>query len=463
MATYISDTDVPEGSQTYGVCSSASTTTFATKFLADYNCTADGTETVTTITLNTCMSETFYSGMQYYKWMCTDSTDLPVTYDSVVINTYTGACNDYPVAFSAFVEDKCIDHYGDSGNSSASYSCEFDTDEGYVPVKTYYNSSQECSGFSHDIMLPEECTAQYTYYPNPLEEESSSSSSSYYMYSYYNYDVDDVGLYSQAYCYAYSTLRPSLKPTNMPTFKAGSPTPAPTDARIIDISVQQTIDNFGVSSYYSNTAVYEYTIAEAISEALEASELTGAITISSIVESTRRRLLDSRELTTASVVVSYTIVANALAFSSPDKAFTSYVTAIDKSISSGSFNNALQASAVANNAVGLAGASSSSPVTATYVAPQTWNDDTTNNDDDDDDNNGLSNGAIAGIVVMVLVIVGGTSFFAYRYYKRSTTEKSLRELLTDNSSPNRKYPQPGSGHHEDVIINETKAKNPMQL
>jgi hypothetical protein len=152
-----------------------------------------------------------------------------------------------------------------------------------------------------------------------------------------------------------------------------------------------------------------------------------------------------------------------LAFSSPDKAFTSYVTAIDKSISSGSFNNALQASAVANNAVGLAGASSSSPVTATYVAPQTWNDDTTNNDDDDDDNNGLSNGGIAGIVVMVLVIVGGTSFFAYRYYKRSTTEKSLRELLTDNSSPNRQYPQPGSGHHEDVIINETKAKNPMQL
>ncbi len=401
------------------------------------------------------MSETYFSGTQYYKWKCTDSLDLPVTHDSVVINTYTSTCNEYPVAFSAFVQDQCIDHYGDSGNSSASYSCEFDTDEGYVPVKTYYVSSQECSGKSEDVMLPQECTAQYTY--DSLKEESASESSYYdYMYSYYNYDVEDIGLFTQAYCYSYGTLRPSLKPSSMPTHKPGSPTPAPTDSRIVEISIQQVIDNFDLGSYYSNVPLYQYTIVEAISEVLEASKLSGSITITSIDDNQRRRLSDNRELTTAPVTVSYVIVTNALSFSSPSSAFNAYVKAIDKSISSGSFNTALQGSAVANNAIGLAGASSSSPVVASYTAQDLWNDD--NSDD-----NSLSSGAVAGIVIGVLAIFGLASFFAYRQYKRSVTEKSLRELLNDNSSPNRQYPQPGSGHHEDIIIEENRSKNPMQL
>jgi len=234
------------------------------------------------------MSETFYSGTQYYMWKCTDSLHLPVTQSSVIINTYNKPCSDNPVAFSAFVEGQCINHYGDSSDSSASYSC--DTDEGHVPVKTYFTNSKKCEGKSQDIMLPEECSAEYTYDANPLEKKSSSassSSSSYYyyydyMYSYYNYDIEDIGLYTRAYC-------PSS------------------------------------------------------------------------------------------------------------------------------------------------------------------------------DKDTLSGGEIAGIVIAVLITCAVASYFAFRYYRRSVAEKSLRELLNDNSSPNRQYPQPGSGHHEDIIIEENKSKNPMQL
>lgn len=283
LVTYASGTDVPDGSQSYGVCSATSKTANVTSYLSDYNCTSDGTEQITTITLNSCMSEPLFSGTQYYKWKCTDSLSLPVTHTSVVVNTYTSTCDENPVAFSAFVEDQCIDHYGDSGNSSASYSC--DTDEGNVPVQTYYVSSQECSGKSKDFVLPQECTAQYTY--DSMNEESSSSSSYYYyMYSYYNYDVEDIGLFRKAYCY---------KGT-----KANS------------------------------------------------------------------------------------------------------------------------------------------------------------------NDHALTSGAVAGVVIGVLVIISIATFFAYRQYQRRVTEKSLREILNTNSS-NTQYPQPGSGHHEDIIIEENRSKNPMQL